>query len=159
MIDDNDLNILKHLGGQGRMSLLKLSNMIGVPNSTLNKRIKQMMDNKLIQFFCEVNPEAFSHIFICFVGISITNKRKEGIDELYNIPNILFATSVTGRYDYMVAFFANSRKMIVNVIDEKISKIKGVTNTETFVVLENRGMFIKSDKFSDIQGGKENAEE
>jgi len=148
MIDDIDLKIMKIMGEQGRESILTLSSQLGLPNSTGRQGIKRLMDKGIIHVNCVVDPDFFSHVFIIVVGVITTEKRKDQLNELYRIPNVVCASSVTGRYDYLVTFMATSREMVAETIDNRIYGIQGVSHTESFIILEDRGLLVNSDKFS-----------
>ena len=150
MFNDVDLKILKSLGINGRESFLKLSRQLGLPNSTIRQRIKRLTNIGVIRFKCEVDPNMFPRIFIMFIGIIASSKMEKQLDEILKIPNVLYAGSVTGKYDYMALIAATSREMAADIIDNKIYKIEGVLHTESFLILKDKGLFIPSDKFCDI---------
>ena len=150
MFRDVDIKILKKLGGNGRMSYLELSRQLDLPNSTIRQRIKRLTDMGVIRFTCEVDPSMFPNIFIMFIGIIVSLKMEKQMNEILKIPNVLGVGSVTGKYDYMTIVAATSRGMAADIIDNKIYKIEGVSHTESFLILKDKGVFIQSDKFCDI---------
>ncbi len=59
MLDTVDLQIIDLLGNDGRIPVLEISKKLGVPNSTVRKRMKRLEETGIIQFSCEVNPKMF----------------------------------------------------------------------------------------------------
>ena len=150
MFNDVDIKILKRLGSNGRESFLELSRQLNLPNSTIRQRIKRLTDMGVIRFTCEVNPGMFPNLFIMFIGIIVSLRMEGQLDGILKIPNVLGVGRVTGKYDYIAIIAATSREMVADIIDNRIYKIEGVSHTESFLVLKEKGIFILSDKFCDI---------
>ena len=53
-------------------------------------------------------------------------------------------------YDYIALVAATSRPMLQDIIDNKLYKVEGVQNTESFIFLEERGFYLPSHKFEQI---------
>ena len=149
MLDDIDLQIMEALANNVRTSVLELSKKLGIPNSTLRKRIKSLEDKGIIQFSCEVNIKKFPHILIMLVGIEASSKYEGQLEDIYKIPNVMHVSGATGRYEYIATFAATSRDMVIDVTSQ-IYNVKGVTRTESFLLLRDIGTYIKSDKFSKL---------
>ena len=158
MIDDLDLKILRNLGGDGREPILNLAKRLGVPNSTVRQRIKRLTDMGVIHFSCEVDPKFFTHLLLVFVGIMAPRKHRAQLDELYAIPHVQYVSSTTGKYDYIALVAAPSPKVLVEII-YTIDDIEGVEHTESFLTLENDGLFLKCDRFSKIYENHRNADD
>ena len=162
MIDAVDLQIIDILGNDGRLPVLAISKMLDLPNSTVRKRIKRLEEDGIIQFSCEVNLKKFPQILLMFVGIEASEKYPGQHEDIYNIPNVLYVSGATGRYDYIAMFAATSRDMIVDVIGTQLHSLRGVARTESFLLLRDIGINIKSDKFSklfkDSLGGNGNSD-
>jgi len=150
MFNAIDRQILELLGQEGRMSVLNISKKIGVPNSTVTRRINRMIHMGFIKFHCNIAVNKIPFLFVVFVGIVVSGKKKEQLDELSRIPHVINAGSVTGRYDYIVLIAATSRLMLQDIIDNKLYKVEGVQTTESFVYLEERDLYISSDIFNQI---------
>ncbi|MCE5248685.1 Lrp/AsnC family transcriptional regulator [bacterium] len=149
MIDKIDLQIMNVLGYDGRIANVDLAQKLGIPNSTVWQRIKRLNEIGIINFSCEVDTQKFQEVIVVFSGISINANREEILNELDKLPNTLFAVGITGRYDFLVGFAARST-FEINTVLGRINKIEGVVHTESFIVLENHGLLVRSDKFSQI---------
>ena len=72
-----------------------------------------------------------------YVGINRDPKLKTEIHKnLLEIPEIDRIIEVTGRFDLMVGALAEDLERLHNIVVDKIGKIDGIQNTETFVELE-----------------------
>ena len=56
--------------------------------------------------------------------------------ELVRITEVRSLSEVTGRFDMMVAINARTLEELHNVVIERIGKIEGIQNTETFVEMQ-----------------------
>ena len=149
MIDEIDLKIMYLLGQDGRIPNIELAKKLDIPNSTVRQRLMRLKDMGVLNFSCEISPQRFKEVIIVFCGITIHTNRANILSELDKFPHALFSAGVTGRYDFVVVLAAESMDK-VNTILGKINNIDGVDHTESFIVLENNGLLIRSDKFSRI---------
>ncbi len=71
------------------------------------------------------------------VGINRDPKQKDTIyKSLMDIPEVTTISEVTGRFDMMIRVYAESLEALHTVVIEKIGKVEGIHNTETFVELQ-----------------------
>jgi Lrp/AsnC family transcriptional regulator for asnA, asnC and gidA len=71
------------------------------------------------------------------VGINRDPKLKEPIhSELLKIPEVRAVSEVTGRFDMIVTVNAHTLEELHNVVIERVGKIEGIQNTETFVEMQ-----------------------
>ena len=71
------------------------------------------------------------------VGINRDPKFKIQIHkELLEIAEVVSIIEVTGRFDIMIQVYAKDLEDLHTVVIEKIGKIEGIQNTETFVELQ-----------------------
>ena len=71
------------------------------------------------------------------MGINRDPKQKEQIHKaLLKTPEIVMMSEVTGRFDMLLTVRAKNLEELHSVAIEKIGKIEGIQNTETFVELQ-----------------------
>jgi len=51
-------------------------------------------------------------------------------------PEVISISEVTGRFDIMIQVYSKNLEALHSVVIEKIGKIEGIQNTETFVELQ-----------------------
>jgi Lrp/AsnC family transcriptional regulator for asnA, asnC and gidA len=51
-------------------------------------------------------------------------------------PEVVSISEITGRFDIMIKVYADNLEALHSVVIEKIGKIEGIQNTETFVELQ-----------------------
>lgn len=136
--DDLDMRVLTELTRDASISVPQLSKKLDVNASVLYSRIKRLGKRNLIQKFTVIVNEGILGINVkATVGINRDPKLKGPIhSELVRITEVRSLTEVTGRFDMMVSINARTLEELHNVVIERIGKIEGIQNTETFVEMQ-----------------------
>jgi Lrp/AsnC family transcriptional regulator for asnA, asnC and gidA len=136
--DELDMKILTELSRDASISVPQLSKKLNINSSVLYSRIKRLSKRNLIRKFTIVVNENLLGLNIkATVGINRDPKRKEMIhQELLQIPEIRYLSEVTGRFDMIVNVNASTLEELHNIVIERIGKIDGIQNTETFVEMQ-----------------------
>lgn len=136
--DELDMKLLYELTKDANISVPNLSKKLGINSSVLYSRIKRLSKKKLIKKFTIVIDDSLLGIGVkASVGINRDPKFKEQIQNaLMNTPEIASISEVTGRFDMIVRVYSKNLEALHSVVIEKIGKIDGIQNTETFVELQ-----------------------
>jgi Lrp/AsnC family transcriptional regulator for asnA, asnC and gidA len=136
--DELDMRILTELTKDGNVSVPNLSKRLGINTSVLYSRIKRLLKKKLIKKFTIVVDESLIGIGVrATMGINRDPKQKEQIHKaLLKAPEVIMMSEVTGRFDMLLTVRAKNLEELHSVAIEKIGKIEGIQNTETFVELQ-----------------------
>ena len=136
--DDLDMKLLFELTQDGSISVPTLSKKLGINASVLYSRIKRLMKKKLIKKFTIDIDESLLGIGVkASVGINRDPKLKETIHKQFmETSEVVSIREITGRFDIMIDVYAKNLEALHTVVIEKIGKIEGIQNTETFVELQ-----------------------
>ena len=137
-VDDLDLKLLSELKKDGSISIPLLAKKLNINASVLYSRIKRLIKKKMIKkFTIDIDESQLGFGVKAYVGINRDPKFKTVIHEnLLEIPEIDRIIEVTGRFDLMVGALAEDLEQLHSIVVDKIGKIDGIQNTETFVELE-----------------------
>jgi Lrp/AsnC family transcriptional regulator for asnA, asnC and gidA len=132
------MKLLFELTKDGSISVPALSKKLGINASVLYSRIKRLMKKKLIKKFTVVIDDSLLGIGVkASVGINRDPKLKDNIHKkLMETPEVISISEVTGRFDIIVKVHAKNLEALHSIVIEKIGKIDGIINTETFVELQ-----------------------
>ncbi|HEY4679869.1 MAG TPA: Lrp/AsnC family transcriptional regulator [Nitrosarchaeum sp.] len=132
------MKLLFELTKDGSISVPALSKKLGINASVLYSRIKRLMKKKLIKKFTVVIDDSLLGIGVkASVGINRDPKLKDNIHKkLMDTPEVISISEVTGRFDIIVKVHAKNLEALHSIVIEKIGKIDGIINTETFVELQ-----------------------
>lgn len=136
--DDLDMKLLYELTLDGSISVPALSKKLGINSSVLYSRIKRLVKKRLIKkFTVEIDDSLLGIGVKASVGINRDPKFKEAIHKKFlETPEVVSISEVTGRFDIMIKIYAKNLEALHAVVIEKIGKIEGIQNTETFVELQ-----------------------
>jgi Lrp/AsnC family transcriptional regulator for asnA, asnC and gidA len=132
------MKLLFELTKDGSISVPSLSKKLGINASVLYSRIKRLMKKKLIKKFTVVIDDSLLGIGVkASVGINRDPKLKDNIHKkMMETPEVISISEVTGRFDIIVKVHAKNLEALHSIVIEKIGKIDGIINTETFVELQ-----------------------
>ncbi len=136
--DELDMKLLFELTKNGNISVPILSKKLGINASVLYSRIKRLLRKKLIKkFTIEIDDFLLGIGVKASIGISRDPKFKIQIHKaLLEIAEVVSIIEVTGRFDTMIRVYTKDLEDLHTVVIEKIGKIEGIQNTETFVELQ-----------------------
>ncbi len=137
-VDDLDLSLLSELKKDGSISIPLLAKKLNINASVLYSRIKRLIKKKMIKkYTIDIDESQLGFGVKAYVGINRDPKFKAEIHEnLLKIAEIDRIIEVTGRFDLMVGALAEDLEQLHSIVVDKIGKIDGIQNTETFVELE-----------------------
>ena len=136
--DELDMKLLIELSKDGSISVPTLSKKLNINSSVIYSRIKRLLKKKLIKkFTIEIDATLLGIGVKASVGINRDPKMKTEIHAaLMETPQVVSISEVTGRFDILIEVYADSLEALHSVVIEKIGKIEGILNTETFVELQ-----------------------
>lgn len=132
------MKLLYELAKDSSISVPNLSKKLGINASVLYSRIKRLLKKKLIKKFTIVIDDSILGIGVkATVGINRDPKLKDSIHkQLMETAEVVSISEITGRFDILIRIYAENLEELHTVVIEKIGKIDGIQNTETFVELQ-----------------------
>lgn len=138
-MDELDRNLLQQLKSQGRTSFRELAHHFDVTSQTISDRITKMTEKGIIKGFTVIIDQAkvgYPITFIVELDVDLT-KMKEIQKELTEYPELYQVHVVTGDHDILVLGVARDITHLYDIIEEKISNIKGIKATKTSLSLKS----------------------
>ncbi len=132
------MKLLYELTKDGAISVPILSKKLDINASVLYSRIKRLQKKKLIKKFTVEIDESLLGIGVkATIGINRDPKFKDKIHQKFmEISQVVSISEITGRFDILIEIYAKNLEALHSVVIEKIGKIEGIQNTETFVELQ-----------------------
>ena len=132
------MKLLYELTKDGSISVPVLSKKLEINASVLYSRIKRLQKKKLIKkLTVEIDDSLLGIGVKATVGINRDPKFKDAIHKRFmDIPEVVSISEITGRFDILIQVYAKNLEALHTVVIEKIGKIDGIQNTETFVELQ-----------------------
>ena len=136
--DDLDRRLIAHLRADGRASLAKLADALGVARGTVQNRLDRLMETgTLLGFTIRVRDDYDEHSVHAVMMIEVAGKSTtQIIRKLRGFPEIQALHTTNGNWDLVANVRAASLSDFDRVLRE-IRTIDGVTNSETSLLLSS----------------------
>ncbi len=136
-IDAKIINILK---GDSRKPFVEIANSIGMSESAVRRRVKNLQESGVInKFTVEMGPSNKTSA-ITLISVSSVADTSAVSDQLLKLAGVETVYEITGQYDIATVISAPTILEINSYIDE-IRKIDGVSDTNTVIILRTLGNF------------------
>lgn len=143
-LDDTNKAIIKELGN-GRKAFSTIAEKIGITENTVRSRVNKLVDDGVLQISGLVNPQYIPEMQVVVMGIKLsTLDLEEKAREMLRLKGVISVMVVTGRYDLIVQIVTSSGddQSLLNFFKNELSKIKGISDVETFVVYQSHNYMI-----------------
>lgn len=138
-LDNLDRKILNIIMDNARIPSKDVAAQCGVSRAAIHQRIQRLIDMGVITGSgYHVNPNKLGFNTCTYIGVRLEKGSfyREASQELAKIPEIVECHLITGTYSMLIKVYAQDNQHLVSLINDKIQHIKGVTETETLISLE-----------------------
>lgn len=139
-IDRLDKKILDIIMGNARIPSKDIAAECGVSRAAIHQRIQRMIDMKVITGSgYTVNPKSLGYRTCTYVGVNLErgNMYRDVVPELEKIPEVVECHFTTGPYTILLKVFARDNEHLMELLNDRIQQIPGVTGTETLISLDH----------------------
>jgi len=138
-LDDIDIEVLKILQKDCRVTLDQMSKMLNVPKSTLHYRIKRLEKQGVIEgYYAKINPSKLGkeYITVILVRAKYGPGYHEKVGEkLAKLPGVWAVYFVLGETDFVILTRSKNRETFMKTLEQMINS-KEIERTSTMVVTE-----------------------
>jgi Lrp/AsnC family transcriptional regulator, regulator for asnA, asnC and gidA len=135
-LDNLDRALIGQLQRYGRASLLSLASKLGVSHGTIRSRLNRLLGTQTLSVVGIVDPWKVGFPTLALIGIRADLKRFAQIGEaLVTLEELTTVAATTGRYDFVVWGNFRDDRHLLDFLSEKLSKVTGITSTETYHIL------------------------
>ena len=147
-IDNLDKKILNIIMNNARIPSKDVAVECGVSRAAIHQRIQRLIEMKVITGSgYNVNPKVLGYNTCTYIGVSLEkgSMYREVVQKLEQIPEVVECHYTTGPYSMLIKVYAQDNQHLMQLLNDRIQHIPGVTETETLISLEqsmNRQIFI-----------------
>ena len=147
-LDKLDKQILKLIADDARIPFLEVARACGVSGAAIHQRIQKLTSLGILkgsQFI--IDPEKMGYQTCAYIGLNLKNPESfdNVVAELKKIPEVVECHYTTGPYSMLIKVYAQDNQHLMQLLNDQIQHIPGVTETETLISLEqsmNRQIYI-----------------
>ena len=135
--DETDWKIIDILR-KGYQSNNNIARELGVSEGMVRRRVQRLKDANIMQVRALINPDVLENQQLAVIGVNVTQSRllEAKARQISRLKNVLSVSIVSGRYDLLVELLVDSNCGLVTFLTQSLSSIKGISKTETFLMLK-----------------------
>jgi Lrp/AsnC family transcriptional regulator for asnA, asnC and gidA len=136
-IDQSVIDLIKHMR-DGRKSLKKIADDLGLSENTVRSRVNQLKQEGILDIAGVVNPEALPGHRVVVVGVKLSTMSlvKKG-EEFSRLKGVVSVSVVTGRFDLILTVMLKEGFGLLEFYTEEVAALQDVQSVETFVVYKS----------------------
>jgi Lrp/AsnC family transcriptional regulator for asnA, asnC and gidA len=142
MITETDLKLIAALDANGRASYAELSRSLGISISTISKKVKSLLDDRVIEIQAIPNPNRLGQTAHALVALRTSVDKLENVCKRLEVyPSIDLLAAVFGRFNLVASVQFSNWDDLHGFISTKIAAVDDITNMEVFFAKENKKRF------------------
>lgn len=134
-VDETDEKIIRILQADSRKAFVEIANEIGLSESAVRRRVKNLVDRMIIKRFTIELGASDKTSAITLISVASTADTSAVSNQLMNLNGVKVVYEITGQYDIAAIIAAPAITDINKCIDD-IRKIEGVSDTDTVIILK-----------------------
>lgn len=138
MIDPTDVKILNALIDNGRVAITKIAGALSISNVATQQRVSKLEKSGIIRgYTASVDYTKLGYTTVAYIGIFLEKAKnyESVIEQMKDVPEILEAHFTTGNYSIFAKIIAKDNAHLMQVLNNQIQKLDGISRTETFISL------------------------
>ena len=143
-LDDTNIAIIRELRN-GRKAFSSIADKIGITENTVRSRVNKLLEDGVLQISGLVDPQFIPEMQVVVMGVKLsTLDLEDKAKEMLRLKGVISVMVVTGRYDLIVQLATSTQddQSLLNFFKNELSKVKGVSDVETFVVYQSHNYMI-----------------
>jgi Lrp/AsnC family transcriptional regulator for asnA, asnC and gidA len=138
-LDPIDEKIINHLQVNGYQTGSTIAAELGLPLSTIHRRLKQLKKDKTFIVVVRTNALVLGFKHWVRIGINITpGYTQDVIRRLIENPWVYTIPEVSGHYDLLIGARFKTAEQLITFVENELPALPGVRSAETFIMVKPR---------------------
>jgi Lrp/AsnC family transcriptional regulator, regulator for asnA, asnC and gidA len=134
-LDEVSKQLVEELQNDGRRSYADLAKSVGLSEAAVRQRVRRLLEEGVMQIVAVTDPATVGFSRQAMVGIKAEGDLREIASRLSGLPELEYVVLCAGSFDILVEVVCEDDERLLSLLDESISSIEGVRETETFIYL------------------------
>lgn len=136
-LDAIDEYLIEALRKDGRVAFSQIASQLKVSPGMIRQRYNRLVEMGVLKVVAVTNPLRCGLTTMALIGIRTDgNRMLEVAQQISALEEVIYLVVVSGRYDLMAEIFCRDHEELLHFITEKLYRIQGVRETETFMYLK-----------------------
>lgn len=136
-MDDLDMDILRSLIKNSRITLSQMSKEIDAPDATISNRLKKLENDVIKRYTIILDWEKIGLDITTIIIIQTESEKHESVkEELSKLEEVSEVYSVSGEYDILIKVWVRDIEELNQLMNTKIRSVDGVEDLTEMIVME-----------------------
>lgn len=135
-LDDTSKAIIEQLQRDGRRSYAEIGKAVGLSEAAVRQRVQKLTDAGVMQIVAVTDPMRLGFSRQAMLGIRVSGDTRVVADRLAEMPEISYVVLSAGSFDIIAEVVCEDDQGLIELLNEKIRGIEGVSSTESFLYLQ-----------------------
>lgn len=135
-VDATDMRIIKELQEDGRRTYGKVGSAVGLSDAAVRQRVQRMVETEAIRIVAVTDPALAGVKTRATIGIRAEGDLNVVGEAIAAIPDIDYIVITAGSFDLLAEAQCRDDARLLEIVNDGIRRIAGVTGTEIFVYLK-----------------------
>ncbi|EPF73582.1 Lrp/AsnC ligand binding domain-containing protein [Acinetobacter rudis] len=140
-LDRIDIKLLELLQNDGRISNIKLAELVNLSATAVLSRVQKLdREGYILGYEAKLNPELLDKSFVVFVEISLDKTTPNALDEfskaVLTYPEIIECHMVSGGFDFLVKIRCQNMEEFRRISGQVLWQLPGIRETRSYPVME-----------------------
>jgi Lrp/AsnC family transcriptional regulator, regulator for asnA, asnC and gidA len=134
-VDATDLAIIRELQKDGRMPYSRLGPKVNLSEAAARQRVQRLLKRGVMQIAAVTDPIQLGAKFVAMVGVKTTGDSRKVARAISALAESIYVVAAAGTFDVMAELVCESHEHLLQVTNEKIRALPGVSDTVVFMYL------------------------
>lgn len=135
-IDSTSKAIIEQLQLDGRRSYAEIGKAVGLSEAAVRQRVQKLTDAGVMQIVAVTDPMRIGFHRQAMLGIRVSGDTRVVADRLADLPEVSYVVLSAGSFDILAEVVCENDDALIELLNDKVRHIDGVSATETFVYLQ-----------------------
>ena len=141
--DKRDWDIIRMLSEQHATNT-EIARRLNIAEGTVRQRLKRLQDEGILKIKALRDPNRLEGQQLALVAANVAESRllDAKAREIAKLNHVMSVSILSGQYDLIMEVVVESNKGLIRFLTEDLSKVEGITKTETFLQLRSYNKWI-----------------
>ena len=136
-LDNIDQYIIDAMRKDGREAFAQIAEKLNVSPGMIRQRYNRLVEMGYLKVVAVTNPLMMGMRTMALIGVHTEASRMLQVaEEISKIEEVVYLVVVSGRYDIICEVFCRDHEDLLKFLTEKLAKIDGIRETESFIHLK-----------------------
>lgn len=134
-LDEKSKRLIELLQIDGRSSYATLAKEVGLSEAAVRQRVQRLIDQGVMQIVAVTDPLKVGFNRQAMIGIRASGDLRKVAEVIASFKEVDYVVVCAGRYDLLAEVVCEDDEHLLNLLNDELRRIDGVTAIETFVYL------------------------